>query len=135
MKTASVTADVKGMVSPFVTTASVDVHDARIELSDAKRRNLQPLTAPGDVVLVQGGKPLNRAQDDRLRALLAQRRKNDDDAAAAGAGAKPGAKAGDASGVAPVLPPTVRPGQFRNTEQNSACIGNQPRFHVRQQIS
>ena len=70
---ATVSADVKGTVAPFSTKASVDIHDARIELSEAKRKDLQSLSAPDDVVLVDSGQPLNRAQTDKLRALTAAR--------------------------------------------------------------
>jgi len=65
-------------VSPLATRATIDVHEARIELSDAKRKDLQPLTEPADVVLVADGKPLNRAQDKKLQALRAARRSRDE---------------------------------------------------------
>ena len=90
----SLSAAIKGMVSPLASRATVDVHEARIELSDGKRKELQALEAPGDVVLVDAGKPLNRAQEKKLQALLAARRHNgaalrkeddeDDDGGAAG---------------------------------------------------
>ena len=48
----------------------MDVDDARIELPDADRRKLQPLETPADVVLVDEGAPLNRAQKKKLEALL-----------------------------------------------------------------
>ena len=38
---------------------SVDVDAARVELTDAKRKDLQSLDAPKDVVLMRGGEPLN----------------------------------------------------------------------------
>lgn len=64
---------VTGTAAPFDTRASVDIDNARIELSDAKRKNLQSLASPADVVLVDAGKPLNRAQAERLRLLVAAR--------------------------------------------------------------
>jgi translocation and assembly module TamB len=77
LATATVSADVKGTVSPLSTRATIDIHDARVELSDAKRKDLQSLSVPGDVVLVDDGKPLNRAQGKKLLALLAARRVKD----------------------------------------------------------
>lgn len=47
----------------------VDVHDAHLKLSDAKRRQLQSMRTPDDVVIVDGGKPIDRAQAKKLRAL------------------------------------------------------------------
>ena len=47
----------------------VDVDDAHLKLSDAKRRQLQQMGTPDDVVIVDGGKPLDRAQAKKLRAL------------------------------------------------------------------
>jgi len=50
---------------------NLEVDDARIELTDAKRKDLQSLDAPKDVVLMNGDQPLNAAQAARLHALLA----------------------------------------------------------------
>ena len=47
----------------------VDVHDAHLKLSDAKRRQLQQMRTPDDVVIVDGGKPIDRVQAKKLRAL------------------------------------------------------------------
>jgi translocation and assembly module TamB len=47
----------------------VDVHDAHLKLSDAKRRQLQQMRTPDDVVILDGGKPIDRAQAKKLRAL------------------------------------------------------------------
>lgn len=69
----SIVTTVTGNAAPFDTQADVQIQDARIELSDAKRKNLQSLASPADVVLVDDGKPLNKAQADRLRALVAAR--------------------------------------------------------------
>jgi translocation and assembly module TamB len=115
---ATISADVKGTVAPFSTKASVEIHDARIELSEAKRKDLQSLSAPDDVVLVDDGKPLNRAQTDKLRALLAEQSRKEKESAQddepdsdeggakadAKAGAKTDAKAGNAGGTV-TLPP------------------------------
>ena len=50
---------------------NLDIDDARVELTDAKRKDLQSLDAPKDVVLMNGDTPLNDAQAAKLRALLA----------------------------------------------------------------
>ena len=49
--------------------ATVDVHEAKIKLSDEDRKNLQPLKPPEDVVLVEDGRPIDRKQAQRQRAL------------------------------------------------------------------
>jgi translocation and assembly module TamB len=70
----SIVTTVSGSAAPFDTRADVRIQDARIELSDAKRKNLQSLASPKDVILVEAGKPLNEVQAARLRALVASRR-------------------------------------------------------------
>lgn len=50
-------------------TARVDISEAHVRLSDEKRKNLQSLKAPDDIVLVQDGQPVDRGQAKRLRAL------------------------------------------------------------------
>jgi translocation and assembly module TamB len=52
-----------------VVDVAVEVHDAHIKLSDDKRRQLQKLEVPADVVMVAAGRPIDRAQAKRLRAL------------------------------------------------------------------
>jgi translocation and assembly module TamB len=47
----------------------VDVREAHLKLSDAKRRQLQQLRMPDDVVIVEGGQPIDGAQAKKLRAL------------------------------------------------------------------
>ncbi len=49
--------------------AKVDVSEARIHLSDEDRKNLQPLKPPDDVVIVENGRPIDRGQAKRMRAL------------------------------------------------------------------
>jgi translocation and assembly module TamB len=49
----------------------VVVTQARVELSDEKRRDLQPLRTPPDVVVMQGGRPRGRNEAAKLRALPA----------------------------------------------------------------
>ena len=51
------------------TRLRADIDDAHVELTDAKRKDLQSLDAPADIVLVERGAPLNRAQEAKLRAL------------------------------------------------------------------
>ena len=94
---ATLSAEVKGTMAPLSTRASIDIHDARIELSESKRKNLQSLESPGDVVLVQGGKPLNRTQGERLRALAASR---GDEPGGGGHGDAPGASGGATAAAA-----------------------------------
>jgi translocation and assembly module TamB len=69
----SLSTTVTGTAAPFDTRADVEIDNARIELSDGKRNNLQSLTSPADVVLVDAGQPLNKAQAERLRLLVASR--------------------------------------------------------------
>jgi autotransporter translocation and assembly factor TamB len=69
----TIDAAVKGSVSPRVTRLAVDLDQARIALSSAKRKNLQALAAPADVVLMEDGKPLNDAQAHKLKKLEARR--------------------------------------------------------------
>ena len=86
----SLSTTLTGTTAPFDTRADVQIDNARIELSDAKRKNLQSLASPADVVLVDAGQPLNRSQAERLRALLAARPKpKGGPASAAGAPAPP----------------------------------------------
>ena len=65
----SLEAKLKGRVSPFDTRVTLDIADSRVELADVNRKSLQSLEVPADVVLVDGDRPLNRAQDKKLRAL------------------------------------------------------------------
>ncbi|HET6146137.1 MAG TPA: translocation/assembly module TamB domain-containing protein [Polyangia bacterium] len=105
LATATVSAEVKGTVSPLATRAAVEIHEARIELSDAKRKDLQSLSGPGDVVLVDDGKPLNRAQAKKLQALLAAQQRLHDRAADQDDGA-----AESESAPAAAAPPRARRG-------------------------
>jgi translocation and assembly module TamB len=73
LATVSLEGGITGTVSPLKTRLQVDVQETRIELSDAKRKNLQSLAAPDDVILVENGRPVNRAQAKRLRELEASR--------------------------------------------------------------
>jgi translocation and assembly module TamB len=66
----SVESRLNGTASTSRARMSVDIDEAHIELSDQKRKDLQPLKAPADVVLMSGAKPLNDAQAEKLRALL-----------------------------------------------------------------
>jgi translocation and assembly module TamB len=49
--------------------ATVDVQEAKIHLSDEDHKNLQPLKPAEDVVIVQDGRPVDRKQAQRMRAL------------------------------------------------------------------
>ncbi|HEY7374656.1 MAG TPA: translocation/assembly module TamB domain-containing protein [Polyangia bacterium] len=59
-----------GGAAPGKTRLSVDIDDAHVELKDAKHKDLQSLEAPADIVLVEAGTPLNKAQEAKLKALL-----------------------------------------------------------------
>ena len=52
-----------------VADAKVEVKDAHVKLSDEKRRKLQSLRTPDDVVLVEDGHPIDRAQAKKLKAV------------------------------------------------------------------
>src|SRR5262249_5292660 len=52
------------------TKLDAEIDDANIELKDTKQRDLQPLDAPADIVLVDAGTPINRAQAEKLHRLL-----------------------------------------------------------------
>ena len=95
----SIVTTVSGSAAPFDTRADIQIQDARIELSDAKRKNLQPLASPNDVVLVDAGQPLNKAQAERLRALIAARPRPPGSAAATTKAAPPPAADALASAV------------------------------------
>ena len=45
------------------------MQDAHVKLSDDKRRKLQSLRTPDDVVIVEDGRPIDRAQAKKLRAV------------------------------------------------------------------
>jgi translocation and assembly module TamB len=51
-----------------VADAKVEVEDAHVKLSDDKRRKLQSLRTPDDVVIVDDGRPIDRAQAKKLKA-------------------------------------------------------------------
>ena len=72
---ANVTLDskVKGRARRSTREIAIEIDQARIELSEAKRKRLQALEVPPDVVLVEDGKPLNPAQAKRLGALKERR--------------------------------------------------------------
>jgi len=52
---------------------TIAIRDAHITLSDEKRRQLQPLKPLADVVLVDGGHGINRAETKKLKAFQAKR--------------------------------------------------------------
>ena len=51
----------------------LEIRDAHITLSDEKRRQLQSLKPPADVVLVDGGRGVNRAETKKLKSFQAKR--------------------------------------------------------------
>jgi translocation and assembly module TamB len=50
----------------------VEVEDAHVKLSDEKRRKLQPLRTPDDVVIVEDGRPIDRVQAKKLKAVASR---------------------------------------------------------------
>ena len=57
------------MAAGGVADAKVEVQDAHLKLSDEDRRKLQSLQTPDDVVIVEDGHPIDRAQAKKLKAL------------------------------------------------------------------
>ena len=55
-----------------VADAKVAVKDAHVKLSDENRRTLQSLRTPDDVVIVDDGRPVDRAQAKKLRTLASR---------------------------------------------------------------
>jgi translocation and assembly module TamB len=55
-----------------VAEAKVEVEDAHVKLSDEKRRKLQSLRTPDDVVIVEDGRPIDRAQAKKLKAVASR---------------------------------------------------------------
>jgi translocation and assembly module TamB len=68
---ARVSADgsVTGTASSQAVQAAARLSEAHVELTDAKQKDLQPLGRPSDVVLMERGKPLDRAEAAKLAAL------------------------------------------------------------------
>ncbi len=69
LATLTLNADLSGSAGGARARAKVHIGDARIVLSDDKRKNLQPLKAADDIILVDDGRPLNRRQAKRLREV------------------------------------------------------------------
>ena len=55
-----------------VADGKVEVEDAHVKLSDEKRRKLQSLSTPDDVVIVEDGRPIDRAQAKKLKAVASR---------------------------------------------------------------
>src|SRR5262249_28576124 len=66
----SLSSRLNGSAAPGKTRLALDIDDAHVELKDTKRKDLQPLDAPADIVLVDAGTPLNKTQAAKLEALL-----------------------------------------------------------------
>ena len=52
--------------------AKVKVEDAHVKLSDEERRKLQSLRTPDDVVIVDDGRPVDRVQAKKLKAVASR---------------------------------------------------------------
>jgi translocation and assembly module TamB len=68
----SVDARVKGLAAPLDVSAEVEVREAHVALLDQKRRDLQSLKRPADVVLMSRGAPLNKVQAAKAAALASR---------------------------------------------------------------
>ncbi|MES1206141.1 MAG: translocation/assembly module TamB domain-containing protein [Pseudomonadota bacterium] len=71
LATVSLDLSARGSATPLKVRSSLEIRESRVVLSDAKRRQIQTLKRPADVVLVDQGKPLNDAQAAKLLALVA----------------------------------------------------------------
>jgi translocation and assembly module TamB len=69
----AVEAKVRGRGALGDTRLNVQIDEAKVELPDAKRKDLQPLDIPPDIVLMDGDAPLNKEQAAKLKALLSPR--------------------------------------------------------------
>ncbi|HVT06565.1 MAG TPA: hypothetical protein VHO67_03870, partial [Polyangia bacterium] len=99
LATLTVGATLSGSAGDERARAKVDIREAKIHLSDEKRKDLQSLKAPADIVLMEDGKPINRTQAKRLRALTERLdRLQAGDTAAAKAAVKPDAPPEASSG-------------------------------------
>ena len=65
------------------------ITEAHLALAEGKRKKLQPLKRPADVVLLEDGKPLNREQAKKLRRLLVARQAEEKPPAVAPPAAEP----------------------------------------------
>ena len=105
----SMDAGAKGTASARVIALTTSISEAHVVLAEGKRKKLQPLKRPTDVVLLDHGKPLNREQAKKLKRLVAARQA---ETAVAGAPVAAGA------------PPRRIPGQGRGAAQP---VGRGPR--------
>lgn len=71
LATVSLRASADARVSVKEVRGKIAVSSARLALSDAKRKHLQRLARPGDVVLTDDGEPLNPAQARKLATVTA----------------------------------------------------------------
>ncbi len=103
LATLTLHADLSGSAGGAHARAKIHIADARIALSDQKRKNLQSLKAADDIILLENGRPINRRQAKRLRAVTARldRLRAGGPAAAAGEDQAPPAAAGQAASVGP----------------------------------
>lgn len=100
----SLRAKVEGTLSQrLVNLRNVTIPEATIELPEAKRKDLQALERPGDVVLVRNGEPLDRKK--RKEAAQAQPPANPDETPVEGAAPAEGVAVEDEEETA--TPPIV----------------------------
>ncbi|HEY8927421.1 MAG TPA: translocation/assembly module TamB domain-containing protein, partial [Polyangia bacterium] len=65
----SVDGSAKGDGTAAVVNATLTLSEAHVELTDAKQKDLMPLQRPADVVLLDGGQPLDRKEARKLSAV------------------------------------------------------------------
>ena len=66
----SLAARAKGHIAPGRIDIATTISEARMELAEGDRRNLQSLKRPDDVVLLVNGEPLDKAQAQRYEKLV-----------------------------------------------------------------
>ncbi|MGD0838769.1 MAG: translocation/assembly module TamB domain-containing protein [Polyangia bacterium] len=64
----SLGATARSQTGPRPWHSQVEITAARVELSDVKRKHLEPLGRPSDVIIVASGQPIGRAQARQLAA-------------------------------------------------------------------
>jgi translocation and assembly module TamB len=94
--------------------AHVDVEEAKVELGEIRRKDVQSLDRPANVVLVAGGRPIDKSEARKLKVLEQERR-------ARGAPAQGAGLAADEAAAAPWKADVeiVAPNQLRITGEEA----------------
>jgi len=133
LATISLKASAQTQVTLRHVAAKVSVKSARVELSDAKPKQLQPLARPADVILVEDGSPLNRAQERKLAAVSARLGLHPEQAASASPpqAASPSAvKIGSSTQPAVTVAMTAERDFWVRGKDANIELALQPGFHV-----